>query len=237
MNRRAFASLLLLVAASVGCVGNAPVTTRVAAAEGGTVTASTHTVAIPALALAADTDVTLEIASLADYPALANARPEVLRIQPEGTVLERAATVTIRGSFIDAASASAVSISQLATGDGVRAWVPIASTRDAATGDVTVMVTRFEPLAVVVVDAASGGTIQGTIHWADASPVPMAPIELHSGPSRVMMTTSDANGQFVFTGVAAGEYRVVVSFECMIDQAVTVSAGAPTMVALTLCGR
>ncbi len=229
-------SALLFVVIAASCGGDTPTTTRIAAADGGTVIASSFRVTIPALSLATDTEVTLETASADAYPALAGGLSEVLLMRPEGTVLERAASVTIGGDFIDAPTGANVSVSQLATGDGAPGWLPLESSRDAATGDVTVSVTRFAPLGVAVVEASATGGITGTIHWGDHMPVGMAPIQLFRGATAVTTTTSDAAGVFSFTGLEPGDYRLVVEFECMLDRAITVTAGANATTALILCG-
>lgn len=229
-------SALLFVGIASACGSTEPSTARVVAAEGGTVIASTHRVTIPAASLPADTDVTLETTSADAYPTLAGALPEVLLMRPEGTLLERAATVTIGGGFIDADAAARVSIAQLATADGVSTWQPLESSRDATTGDVTLSVTRFAPLAVVVIETSGGTGIQGTIRWGDASPVAMAPIQLFLGTTAVTTVSSDAAGAFSFSDLAPGAYRIVVDYECMLDQAVVVTAGEVTTQDLVLCG-
>ena len=233
---RAVVSLLSLSIALVAssCAGSAPTSARVVASTGGTVSASTFQVLIPPMALATDTEVTLVTAPASGYPALANSRPEVLRMEPEGTVLTTPATVTIRADFIAAAPGDSVTIHQLNDVDGTR-WVPLPSTRTPS-GDVTVSVTLFAPLAVVVVPAPSGCGIHGTIHWGDGSPVPSAPIQLWQGATMLTMTTSDASGVFAFGDLASGSYRIVLMYECNIDQGVSVTAGAATQVDLALCG-
>jgi hypothetical protein len=234
MLRRAFVSLVVSLSLAA-CTGAQPVTMRVTAASGGTVTASTHVVAIPPLALASDTDVTLEVVSASGYPALEGGRDEVLRIQPEGTVLEIPAVVTIRADFVDAPASSTVSVFQLVAIDGPATWRPLEGARDPATGDVTVSVTVFAPLGLVVRDAASTGEIRGTISWGDGSPAAGAPLQLMSGTTVVATVTADTNGTFAFTGVAPGEYRVVVDYECRIDQPVTVTAGSVSPLTLVVC--
>ena len=231
-------SLSVLLAALPSCAGAPPASQRIVAATGGSVTGSVYRLAIPAMALPADAEVTLETASASTYPTLAGALPEVLRIQPEGTVLEHAATVTIRGDFIDAAAGDTISVSQLLAGDGVSIWQPLESTRDAATGDVAVSVTLFSPLAVVVAHPAAGaGGIRGTLHWGDASAAPAAPIQLFQGTSLLRTTTTDAAGGFSFADLSAGEYRIVVEYECHLEQPVTVTAGTTTQQNLVICGR
>jgi hypothetical protein len=229
-------SIVLLSAALAACSGSAPSSALVVASEGGTVSAATHEVAIPAMALSADVEVMLEAVSASSYPTLEGAGPEVLRIEPEGTVLTRPATVTIRAAFIGAGEGDRVSVSQLATGDGVSTWVPLESAPGDAAGDVDVPITRFAPLAVVVVAASSGGTIRGTIRWGDATPVDGAPLELFRGTELVTSTVADATGGFEFEALEPGAYRIAVDYECMIDQAVTVVAGETTTQDLVLCG-
>lgn len=237
MTRRVHVAFALVSSiALAACADDAPSSALIAAAEGGTVTAATHEVAIPAMALATDLEVTLEAASASGYPTLENGRPEVLRIEPEGTVLERAATVTIHADFIGAGEGDRVSIVQLATADGVATWVPMESARDAATGDVDVPITRFAPLGVVVVPSSGAAGIAGTIRWGDASPADGAPLQLFRGTELLDSTTADAAGAFAFDDLAPGAYRIVVDYECMIDQAVTVTAGEVTTQDLVLCG-
>lgn len=235
-SRTQVALTLVLSGVLVACGGTEPSSALIAAAEGGIVTSSTHQVAIPAAALATDLEVTLEAVSASDYPVLEGGRPEVLRIEPEGTSLERAATVTIRGDFVGASEGERVSVVQLATGDGVSTWAPIESTRDVASGDLSVPITRFAPLAVVVTPASSGGGIQGTIRWGDASPAADAPLALVIDGETVDSTVADASGAFSFSDLAPGAYRIVVDYECTIDQAVTVAAGETTTQDLVLCG-
>lgn len=229
-----FAPLLALTLALAGCNGSSAST--ISAAEGGTIEASTHDVAIPAMALATDTEVTVETAEASAYPALENARPEVLRIEPAGTVLEVPATVTIHADFIDADAEEAVAIHQLQDVDGVESWTRLEASRDEASGDVTVSIRRFAPLGVVVTEPASTGTIQGTIAWGSGDPVAEGPVELYQGDTLVADTTTGADGGFAFADLDAGSYRVVMDYECSIDEAVTLEAGATEELTLTLCG-
>ncbi len=235
-SRFARVSVVLTLALAAACAGPAPTTARIVATEGGRVVAASHEILIPAGSLLADTEVTLVTAPASSYPALPNSLSEVLRIEPEGTVLERAATVTIDGAFIGAAAADSVSVSQLANVDGVMMWRPMESSRDAASGDVAVSVTRFAPLGVVVVRPGATGEIRGTIAWGDASPAAGAPVQLFSGATSLGTSVASETGAFSFPGLAPGEYRLVVDYECRLDRAVTVAAGAPTQVMLTLCG-
>jgi hypothetical protein len=120
-----------------------PSSQHVAAAEGGTVRASSHDIAIPARALGGDVEVTLATDDISGYPPLANARPDVLRIDPEGTVLEVPATVTIHPELVGASEGDRVTVAQLAPAGADAGWLFVESERDLATGGVTASVLRF----------------------------------------------------------------------------------------------
>lgn len=226
-------SVLLLGLA--GC--NGATSGLIVAAEGGVVRSDTAEVAIPAMSLAVDTEVTLETAPASDYPALDNARPEVVRIQPEGTVLELPATVTLRSGLIGAGADDSVTIHQLRDVDGVQSWQPVEHTLDEATGDATVSVTRFAPLAIVVAPPSSLGTIGGTLLWGhDSSPVESAPVQLIAADAIVAETTTDAAGAFSFGDLDAGSYTVSINYECMVSETVELAAGATEELSLVLCG-
>jgi hypothetical protein len=209
----------------------------VLAHEGGTVTTTTHAIEIPPMALEADATVSLRVSPATDYPALANALSQVLLIEPEGVVLARHATVTIHGEFIAAPEGSTVSIAQLASADGVTGWTLVESTRDLETGDVTVPIDRFAPLAVVVsAPAAGAAAIRGSITWGDGTPAAGAPIQLFQVDARLTEQPADATGRFAFGDLEPGAYRLVVEYECTLSQAVEVAAGEMAEVTLTLCG-
>ena len=229
-------SILAVSLAFVGCNDSRTAGGPILAAEGGTLVAESHTLVIPANALASDTEVTLETAAASGYPALEGSLAEVLRIQPEGTVLEIPASVTIHGSFVGAPSDASVTVRQLSSVDGVDTWSPVESERDPASGDLTVSVTRFAPLAVVVAEAPSGSSIRGTLVWGDGSPVDGAPVELLQSGSVLTTATTDAAGAFSFADLTPGAYELAIDYECMLTQPVTVAQGAPTEVELTLCG-
>jgi hypothetical protein len=231
------ASILFLLLCAFGCASRTGgASGLITASAGGRVMSSTHAIQIPGMSLTADTSVMLTTAPASEFPALSGARPEVLRIEPAGTVLERAATVTIEGSFIGATASESVSISQLRNVDGARIWSPVESQRNADTGAVTVSLTRFDPLAVIVAPASSTGAIHGTVTWADSSPVNNAPIQLQRAGATIANATTDAQGRFELTQLAPGSYTIAIDYECQLTRAVDVTAGGDAMLALVLCG-
>ena len=80
------------------------------------------------------------------------------------------------------------------------------------------------------------GAVSGA-PWGDASAAPAAPIQLFQGASLLTTTTTDAAGGFSFADLSAGEYRIVVEYECHLEQPVTVTAGTTTQQNLVICGR
>jgi len=129
-----------------------------------------------------------------------------------------------------------VSVFQLRDVDGVTGWSPVESSSDAETGDVSVSVSRFAPLAVAVTEASSAAEIRGTLSWGSGDPAAEAPVQLYQGDTLVTETTTGADGSFSFADLEPGTYRVVVDYECTIDEAVDVAAGDVEELALTLCG-
>jgi hypothetical protein len=235
--RVAFTLLLALLATSCARRSPAPGPVSVSALEGGTVIVSTHAIDIPPMALEADTPVSLRASPATDYPALDGARPQVLVIEPEGALLAQPAAVTIHGEFIAAPEGAAVSVAQLTNGDGVTAWSFVESVRDSETGDVTVPIDRFAPLAVVVTEPAAGaGQIRGSIVWGSGTPVAGAPIQLFRMDTRLVEQAADDSGNFAFGDLEPDSYLLVVDYECTLSRAVEVTAGGVAEVALTLCG-
>ncbi|MFT5356829.1 MAG: hypothetical protein ACI9KE_004055 [Polyangiales bacterium] len=207
---------------------------------GGTITLGANEVVIPPMALATATEVVLLTSPLSSLEPLENGVGEALIMEPEGTILELAATVTLPVNPSLLVEGATVSVKQLISGDGVMIWTDIASELNASAGEVMVSVTRFAPLAVVVETSVVGGgnVIEGTIRWGDESPAGMTPVELFEsgGASPLTSTMTAADGTFTFADLSAGDYTIVVDFECLIEETVTVSADAPTSVSLTLCG-
>ena len=211
----------------------------VVAVEGGTVAANANQIEIPANALSEDTEVSLIVDSITSFPALEGAQNTVLRIEPEGQVLEVPATVTIAAGLASDVAAERVTVSQLYNVDGVMSWRQIETAISVVGGNVTASVSRFAPLAVVVASAVvtpGGNAIEGTVAWGDGSPVDSAPVELWQGESKLTETTTDAEGGFGFADLTAGTYSVRIDYECMVTEAVEVTASAPTQVTITLCG-
>jgi len=233
MNHRKLLLPFLLLSLA-GCSSSA--SGLITAAEGGVVSSDAAELTVPAMALASDTEVTVETASISDYPELENARSEVVRLEPEGTVLETPATVVVRADLIDAAPGARVTIHQLRDIDGVRAWRAVESVYDSETGDAEAYVTTFAPLGVVVEEVGATATVRGTLTWSSGDPADGAPVELRDGDTVVHSTSTDATGAFTFTDVEPGSYTVHVMYECTVDEAIVLDAGETEDLALTLCG-
>jgi hypothetical protein len=205
MTRLALA--LSLLAACGG--GGGSTTQRIPAAQGGTVSLDDTRLDIPANALGEDTDVSIEIAALADFGALADARDRVLVIEPAGTTLAVPATITLDPGAPAIEQDQLVSIAQFVDG----AWVTVAESgaEVGSGGLVTANIDLFAPTAVVVRDAPQGptGTIAGTVfHLYTEQPLPGIEFELRDGQSVLGTATSDAAGQFEFADVPVGPYTV-----------------------------
>ncbi|MGE0787000.1 MAG: carboxypeptidase regulatory-like domain-containing protein [Sandaracinaceae bacterium] len=222
---------LLLVACA-----DSTASSLIVASEGGTVTVGQNTVQIPAGSLAADTEVVLMTGDLADYAPLEGARSQVLELLPEGTVLETPATVTIGADLVGASESDSIAIHQFRDVDGVARWSPMESSRQ-SDGSVDVPVTVFAPLGIVVTTSSGDtSTIEGTLSWADGSPVTGAMIELWMGDTMVDTATTGSDGTYSFTGLASGSYAIRGNPECAIDQGVTVPDGMTVTVDITVCG-
>lgn len=79
-------------------------------------------------------------------------------------------------------------------------------------------------------------TVRGMIADIQGSNIPGATVHLLRGAQIVHRTTSDANGSFVFAGVAPGAYILHVSLPGFADQRrpITVSAGRTPPIVITL---
>lgn len=224
--------IIAITALLAACSNAGPTTTTIIASEGGTVTATSHQITIPPSSLPADTEITLDVANAADYPALAGDRSIVLSVEPEGTALSVPATVTIYGSQIGAAAGEAVTVFQLVDGG----WGPREFSVDRETGDVGTTITYFAPIGVSISAVPEGGVIEGVLRWGTGDVVGMATVDLYQGTTLVQTTQTSADGLYSFSGLEAGTYDVRVNFECMIDQSVDVPAGMTVQLDLTLCG-
>jgi hypothetical protein len=232
MNRRLSLLVLAGVVAAlfVGCADTRASSVIVATA-GGTVSVDSTQIVIPPNSLVADTEVAIMVGGVGELPALDGLRT-VVRLEPEGTLLETSASVVVSGDTIGATDGQVVGAWQIV--DGV--WAPREHAVEPATGDVTVPVSFFSPVGITVRDAPLGGTIEGTLAWGTGDLVASAPVQLYLGDTLVAETTTGAAGEFSFTGLESGTYRVHIEYECTIDENVGVAAGMTQTLALVLCG-
>ncbi len=73
------------------------------------------------------------------------------------------------------------------------------------------------------------GTVRGVTHDPDHRPVPDAAVSLQSATSDFKKTgQTDSNGEFEFSGVSVGEYRITVTRQgfAPVEQAVLVTSGS-----------
>jgi hypothetical protein len=82
-----------------------------------------------------------------------------------------------------------------------------------------------------------GGTVHGSVKDDTGGVIPGATITLLNQSGTVQTTSSDANGNFTFNGVAPGAYTVTSSFTGLQQQhsvLVTVTAGQPATAAIAM---
>lgn len=232
---RSFA-LLLCLSFLIACAserGSGSGAQLIPADQGGSVSLNANEVTIPPNSLMEDTSVSLSLAPSSSFPGLDNAPPNVLVLEPRGTVLSTPATV-----FLTASDPSTVSVRQFVEGDGEAFWRTLEHVNQP--GGVQVSVQRFAPLALVPVpiDVPVANEIRGRVTWADGSAVANVPVELWTagadGP--LTTTTADSDGAFSFADLSSGDYRVRVNVECDTSVDATVSGSTPTEVTLVLCG-
>lgn len=231
LSRSVLVTVLTAAALFTGGCGDTRASSVIVATEGGTVVVDSTQVVIPAGSLVADTEVAVMVGGVGELPALEGLRT-VVRLEPEGTALETPASVVVSGDTIAAADGQVVGAWQIVDGG----WAPREHAVDPVTGDVTVPVTYFSPVGITVRDAPAGGTIEGTLAWGTGELVAAAPVQLYLGDALVAETTTGTNGDFSFTGLDSGTYRVHVEYECTIDENVGVAAGMTQTLALVLCG-
>jgi hypothetical protein len=134
-----------------GDTGSAASTTstNIKAAAGGTVMAAGLTVAIPAGALAADTDITVAISDGASLPAATTLVSKVFELGPTGTTFLKPVTLTLDFDAAKLVAPKVAAIAFLQAG----AWVALADS--STTGaKVSATTTHFTPFAVVSADPA-----------------------------------------------------------------------------------
>ena len=227
---------LVVVIGMTACGNDVTSSARIEAATGGTVSAGSHSIEFPGGSLTADTDVVVRTGNLADYPALEGARPQVLELLPAGTLLERAASVTVGAELIAATATSRVELRQLREVDGVASWRALEFTLDEA-GDAHASVTVLAPIAVITSEATGAATIQGALTWGhDGSAVGGATLELWRAETMLTSTTTDAEGGYRFSDLEPGTYTVRGNPECPVEQSVSVAAGEMARVDLVVCG-
>lgn len=236
MIRTSRTSTLLLSLLFLSACSSEAVSSVVPAAEGGTVTLGDHSASIPPASLAADTEIVIQTGDLADYAPLEGARSDVLELLPADTVLETPATVTIGAGLVSASEGQSVAVHQFRDVDGEQFWAQLEASPISG-GGVSVAVTRFGPLAVVVTDADARGSLSGTMTWGgDGTAVDGATLELWQGETMLTTTTTDAAGMYEFSDLEAGTYSVRGNPECAVDESVSVGPGANVTRDITLCG-
>lgn len=204
-------SLSLGALAACGGGGGSSVTTHILADQGGTVAldGDETSLEIPANALAADTDISLSIGSLADYAALEGGRDRVAIIDPAGTTLAIDATITLDPGSPAVTAEHIISIAQFT--DGVWIVRNEAAPELHSGGLVTASIDVLLPTAVIVRDPPIGptGSIDGMVlHLYTEAPLPGIVFELRSSGQVIGTATSDANGLFGFDAVPVGSYQV-----------------------------
>jgi len=217
---------------------------RIVATEGGMVaiTGRDVSIAIPARALASDTDVSITIGDLTGYPELRNAIDEVLEILPEGLPLTTAASVTWRPTGVSLTGREMVRAAQLVLDGetGGHVWRLFEGEVEIGSGGtVSVPLMRLGTLALIVTETIDPPLLTGTVsggirHLYTEEPIAAIRVDLiNSSESSVANTVSDAEGQFRFAEVPVGSYTVTIdvapSNNCYGDpteHAVTVAANA-----------
>jgi hypothetical protein len=219
------------LALALGCGGGpGSVSTTISAMNGGSVELDGSRLDIPAAALAADTEISMRLDAFPATPALELAHDEVLVIEPGLTELALPAALTL--ALADITPDDDVDAYQLIDGGWSRLAAEVGSD-----GVVHTSVTGLGTFAVVIRPRLEGGNqIVGTLKWPDGTPAGDVPVALHRDGSPLTEDMTDPAGGFGFVDLSPGTYHVVITFECSLDKAVTVTATEPTTVDLVLCG-
>jgi hypothetical protein len=220
MARTHLASIVLTLCAvalaTAGCGGDRTGTsptggsTLIKADEGGSVLVDgTETsLAIPANALTADTEVVLSVESPSGYPAAEGLR-EVIAMSPAGTDLVAPASLGWQPS--GAALTGSESLSLLRFTDG--GWLPVEASVSVGSGGIALTtITRLETYGLrVSTPIAGAGQIVGSVrHIYTGDPLPGISFTLYDNLENVIGTaTSGTDGSFSFTEVPSGSYFII----------------------------
>lgn len=168
----------------------------ISASEGGTISLSDSTrITFPAGAVAEDVEMTMSVADVSDFAALEDARTGVLQFDPE-MALENSAEIQWDLSDVD--SSSSVHIMQFVDGQWLR---PEVSSVEIGSGGVALAsVHQLSPTALVVTEAATGLSIQGSVvHIYTQDPLSGLEFQLWTSLEEMVTTaTSDSSGSFSF---------------------------------------
>lgn len=185
----------------------------ITAAEGGTLALenSETRVVFPAGAVAEDTEMTLALGALSDFAAREHALADVLVFQPE-MVLSSPAELQLDLPEIEADRV--VYIEQFVDGAWVRPEVSAVEVGSGGVGAASVI--RLAPTAIIAEPIADdAGSVSGTVrHIYTQEPLSGISFALYTQVEELIgKTTSDAQGQFSFEGVAAGSYFVLAEID------------------------
>lgn len=206
------------------------VSKTISAETGGSISLDDSILEIPAAALAVDTEVSMRLDLIGDFAALADAHDDVITIEPAAIALAVPGTLTLDLGGPVELGESVVAYHLVDGG-----WAAL-ETEIVPGGRVRTSVTSLGSYAVTRRAATGDGNrIAGVLRWGTGDPVDDAPVELHQDGARLTDTVTDPQGGFGFVDLTPGEYQIVVSFECDLEETVSVSADEPTEVELVLC--
>lgn len=218
--------VVALVSACVSACG-VEVSESISAESGGRIALGDSVLEIPAAALPADTAVSMRFESIGAFVPLADASDDVLTIEPADTELAVPATLTLDlGGPVE--SGETVVAHHFTEGG----WLAL-ETEVLESGIAQTSISELGSYALTRRPGASAAGIAGHLRWNDGTPVREAPVELHQNGARLTDTVTDDDGAFTFTDVAAGEYQLVVSFECELEETVVLTTSVD--VDLVLC--